>query len=202
MTPTSNPPTPQSSHTHREREPQRRPGPRARAPSRSGSSSSARTRRAADGVTAVECPMIRLIILPRWAAPRDPRCRAPLPRTNRAHRLSFPRPPPIPFPPAAFLTPGPGRRKARARQHVVACHAMPLPCGRDGRPWGFPFRPPFASKRMHGSRAARRNQLKGSYVLLTHVETWTTGACKAPVVSPDPQSTACSHGSGTHARSC
>jgi hypothetical protein len=204
MTPTSNPPTPQSSHTHTESESPSDAQARARVrPRARGRPRPPRTRRAADGVTAVECPMIRFIILPRWAAPRVV-ARPSLARTafpflvrRRSH---FRRSRRARGGPAAFLTPG--RRKARARQHVVACHAMPLPCGRDGRPWGFPFRPPFASKRMHGSRAARRNQLKGSYVLLTHVETWTTGACKAPPVSPDPQSTACSHGSGTHARSC
>lgn len=201
MTPTSNPPTPQSSHTHTESESpsdaqaSARVRPRAR-----GRPRPPRTRRAADGVTAVECPMIRLIILPRWAAPRvvaRPSLARAFPFLVR-RRSHFRRSRRARGAPAAFLTPG--RRKARARQHVVACHAIAMRAGRTAL--RFPFPSAFASKRMHGSRAARRNQLKGSYVLLTHVETWTTGACKAPVVSPDPQSTACSHGSGTHARSC
>lgn len=153
-----------SPHTHkpRARGPATpRPAARARAPSLSGSSSSARTRRAADGVTAVECPMIRLIILPRWAAPRVV-ARPSLARTAFPflvrRRFHFRRSRRARGGPAALFLLQDGEKPGRAS---TLSPAMPLPChagraGRTGRPWGFPFRPPFASKRMHGSRAARR----------------------------------------------
>lgn len=175
MTPTSNPPTPQSSHTHTESESPSDAQARARVrPRARGRPRPPRTRRAADGVTAVECPMIRLIILPRWAAPRVV-ARPSLARTafpflvrRRSH---FRRSRRARGGPAAFLTPG--RRKARARQHVVACHAIAIAMprgagGTDGPGVSLSVRrllPRECMDREPRDDATQHNQLKGSYVL-------------------------------------
>lgn len=124
--------------------------------------------------TAVECPMIGLILLPGWPLP--PRSRAPIGQPSPSHAPSPSAaagafadsiPPPRARPPP-FLYPGKEKKHTPAR-HVVACHARAdRDFPRDGRDENGSSR----KQRMHICNQSSQKRVTLRYVLLTYVEAW------------------------------